>query len=143
MDWLIGEGRLLLDLVDSVVPDLCISHGKIELTEECRADLKDCRDMIISRACEARPVLEKPITDGRTTSYREFPLKNSLINNNIPDGVELSEIDIKAVQRIQETPFRINNQYLKAVRECLDSGLHIKKKMNKSNRDCCDISGCK
>ena len=127
---IIGEGRMLMDLVDSAIPDIVVSHGEIILTEECKAEMMECRDMIISRACEARPVLEKPISDGHTTSYREFPLKKRLINGNILDGMELSEIDIKAVQRIQETPFKIHTPYLRAVSECMESGLHIPKKLN-------------
>ena len=127
---IIGEGRALLDLVDSSIPDIVLSQGNITMTEESMEELNDCRDMLIERSCEARPVLEKPITDGYTTSYREYPLKKRLMNTNALDGIELSEIDIKAVQRIQSTPFRIHTQYLKAIKKCMEAGLHIKDKLN-------------
>lgn len=125
------EGHLLLRLVDDVIDDISIFNGEIDLTEEVREELAKSREGIITRATEMRPVLEKPMTDGIATSYRNFPLKTNILDSWVDiDKTSLSELDVQAVQKIQSTPFKINVPYLKAVKKALESGVYIKDKLN-------------
>lgn len=125
------EGHLLLRLVDEVIDDISIFNGEIDLTEEVHEELSKSREGIITRATEMRPVLEKPISDGIATSYRKAPLKSKILDSWLDvDKSTLSPLDVEAVRKIQGTPFKINVPYLKAIKQALESGLHIHEKLN-------------
>lgn len=126
---LLKEGHVLLKLVNSVISDILISEGEIEIRKEVAEDLMEDREGILERACEMRPVLEKPLSDGRFVSYREDIMSDYLLDCQDKNSY-LSLLDVKAAQMIQSVPFRINKKLLEAIKLVVKEGLEIKDKLN-------------
>ena len=127
---LVSAGHSVFLLVDQYLDDILIFNGEIIIVKEVMDELLKSRSDILENACELRPTLEVPVSDGKHVSYREYPLRKNLLDNCTDDLPYLSEIDAGAVQRIQGVPFKINKPYLEAVKKVMDAGLFIKKKMN-------------
>jgi len=125
---LLVEGRAMLSLVEEALPEVSIENGRIVLEEACLAKLNDCRTRTLTSACEARPVLERPMSNGYTTSYRSAPLKQKLLQSHTSDN-GVSHFDREAIDRIQGTAFGINRGVLRAVRSMVEAGLSIPKKL--------------
>jgi hypothetical protein len=125
---LLAEGHTLMLIVDEALPDVSVSNGRIEFEEECKDRLNDVRLRTLSGAAECRPVVERPYSNGRHTSYREHPLRGYLIEGADGPG-EVSDFDRQAIDRIQGTAFGINKQLLDSVTQMVQQGLHIPKKL--------------
>jgi hypothetical protein len=124
------EGRAMLVLVEEALSEVHIINGKLVLDEDCLEKLNDCRTRTLTSACEARPVLERPVSDGHTTSYTDSPLKQRLLQGY--SGVSdrgVSDFDRQAIDRIQGTAFSINRNVLKATKAMVERGINIPKKL--------------
>lgn len=125
---LFTEGHALMALVDGCLDDVSVTGGNIYFTEECMSNLNDVRIRTLSGASEARPVIERPISNGKYTSYRDSPLRDNLLSG--ADGMtEVSEFDRAAIDRIQGTAFGINRELLRTVKDMVSSGKSIPKKL--------------
>jgi len=125
---LLTEGHSMLRLVEEALPEVLIENGKLVLEEACMAKLNDCRTRTLTSACEARPVLERPVSDGNTTSYTDSPLKQKLLQSKGSNS-GVSDFDRQAIDRIQGTAFGINRNVLKTIKEFVNNGVNIPKKL--------------
>lgn len=124
------EGRTLLEHTANLLCDVTLEEGVLGLSAECTAKMDETRFRTVSGSCEARPVLERPISDGLYNSYKSAPLRDYLLGGSLNlDGRGVSEIDRKAIDRIQGTPFRVNRQLLEVMENAVRSGLFIKDKL--------------
>ena len=125
---ILQEGYKLLNIADGCIDDIEIDHVKrsIDLSDKCKASLDNSRTRTLTSAKECRPVLQKPLTCGRYTSYNEFPLKSRLIQNEVDyEATRVSDLDREALNRIQGTAFNINKNILRVAKELIDKGIRI------------------
>lgn len=130
---MLAEGLKLMHLVCEAIPGLSMENGEIHMQRNQLEKLQDIRSSLLNSACEARPVLERPVSNGYMNSYRDFPLKDYLVGGyNGREHVQVSEFDRRAIDRIQGTPFSINRRVLSTIKQALTMGVEIEDKLSVS-----------